>query len=249
MSNGTGTGFFVVISADLNAGDLLYPDWKNENGTSDGAPGVNETVLLTYGASSIEVNHFGYTYTVDEQLCYEDYYLEKSTVLLLNYRMSGSGVVEGNLTQTLTLHFQKVGLEHVFYPLIDSADYPVTVDSDSAILGFEFNQTGKKLLLTVTGKTGTSGFCDVIVPDSLLWDTFSLSMDGYALVEGDDYTQTHNGTHYIFHIAYIHSSHTIEIVGSETIPEFPTFLLMPLFMAATLLAVIAYRKRLQHPTV
>ena len=68
----------------------------------------------------------------------------------------------------------------------------MTVDNDSTILSFEFNQTEKNLLLTVTGKMETSCFCDVIVPDSLLWDTFSLSMDGHALVKGDDYAQTHN---------------------------------------------------------
>jgi len=123
----------------------------------------------------------------------------------------------------------------------------VTVESDSAVLGFGFNQTEKNLRLNVTGTTGTAGSCDVIVPDSLLWGEFSLSMDGYPLVEGADYTQTHNGTHYLFHITYIHSTHTIEIVGTEAIPEFPAFLIMPLFMAATLIAIIAYRRRLHNP--
>ena len=250
VSDGNGTGFFVITSANINAGDMLYPDWTNENQTSEGAPFVNETILMKYGDTTIEANHLNYTYTVEDQTYSENYYWEKSTGLMLKWTMSGSEVVEDDAIETLNIHFQKVGLQQVFYPYIDSKDYPVTVDSDSAILGFEFNQTERNLSLNVTGKTGTSGFCEVIVPDSLLWGMFSLSMDGYALVEGDDYSQTHNGTHYTFHISYIHSDHTIEIVGSDAIPEFPAFLILPLFMTATLLAVIVYRKRLRHiPTL
>jgi hypothetical protein len=222
VSYGNGTGFFVITSANVNTGGLLYPDWaKNENYTIETAPFVNETILMKYGGETIEVNHLNYTYTVDDQPCSEDYYWEKSTGLIVKWTISGSEVVENDEIETLNLHFQKVGLEQVFYPLIDSKDYPVTVNSDSTILGFEFNQTEKNLSLNVTGLTGTSGFCNIMVPHSLLWGTFSLSMDGYALVEGDDYSQTYNGTHYIFHIGYIHSNHTIDIVASGAIPDEP----------------------------
>jgi len=196
---------------------------------------------------SLDVNHFNYTYTIDDQPCSENYYWEKSTGLIVKWVISGSEVLDDGSIQTLNIHFNRVGLQQVFNPLIDSADYPVTVDSNSAILDFEFNQTERNLTLNVTGTTGTAGSCEVTVPDSLLWGTFSLNMDGYPLVEGDDYTQTYNGTHYTFHINYIHSTHAIEIVGSDVIPEFPAFLLMPLFMTATLLAIIAYRRRLHQP--
>ena len=47
---------------------------------------------------------------------------------------------QGNTTETVYYQFQKVGLQQVFYPLIDNTDYPVTVDSNSAILGIDFNQ-------------------------------------------------------------------------------------------------------------
>ena len=245
VSDGDGTGF-VVISANRNAGALLYPDWVNENGTSEGAFSVNETVLMKYGDAMMEVNHLNLTYWIDDQPRSENYYWEKSTGLIVKWIISGSEVVEDDAIETLTLYFQRVGLEQVFYPYIDSKDYPVTVDSDSTILGFEFNQTERQLSLNVTGKTGTSGSCDVVVPGNLLWGTFSLSMDGYALVESDDYSQTYNGTHYTFHISYIHSTHTIEIIGSEGIPEFPAWMILPLFMTATLLVVILYRKRLSH---
>ena len=245
VSDGNGT-VFVVISAKLNAGGMLYPDWVNENGTSEGAFSVNETVLLKYGDVMMEINHLNLSYTLDNQPRSENYYWEKSTGLIVKWTLSGSETAEDGTVETVNVHFQRVGLEQVFYPYIDSDAYPVTVNSDSTILGFEFDQTEKQLSLDVTGKTGTSGSCEITFPDGLLWGTFSLSMDGYALVEGEDYSQTYDGTYYTFSISYIHSSHTIEIEASDAVPEFPAWMILPLFMAATLLAVMLYRKRLRY---
>jgi hypothetical protein len=221
VSTGEGTASRVVISADCNAGEIAYPDWVNVNQTTEGADRINETILLKYEDTIIEVNHMQLTYMVDDQPSYWDYYWEKSTGLIIKYTISGTEVTEDGLMRHLNYYFQRVGLQHVFYPLIDSADYPVTVDSNSAILGFEFNQTERQLSLNITGKTGTSGFCDFVVPGNLVWGTLSLSMDGYPLVEGTEYTQTHNGTHYIFHISYIHSDHSIDITASGAIPDEP----------------------------
>jgi hypothetical protein len=244
VSDGDGTGSFVVISANIDGGARLYPDWTNENGTFEGAPSINETIQMKYGETIIEVNHLNFTYLVDDQNFSENYYWEKSTGLILKWTISGSEILEDETVENLCVYFQRVGLQHVFYPYIDSKDYPVTVNSNSIILRFEFNQTEKTLNLKLTGEDGTPGTCDVIVPDSLLWGTFSLSMDGDALVEGDDYSQTYNGTHYSFHIGeYIHSSHTIEIVASEVISEFSSWIILPLFIIASLLVVILYRKR------
>jgi hypothetical protein len=99
--------------------------------------------------------------------------------------------------------------------------------------------------LDVSGLSGTSGHCGVWVPEGLLSGSFSLSLDGLPLVEGDNCTITYEGAYYKFQIPYIHSSHTIEIVGSQVIPEFQVWMLLPLFMAATLMAVMLYRKRFQ----
>jgi hypothetical protein len=221
VNTGNGTAGGVVISPNLNEGEMVYPNWAGGSQDSEGADIINETILLKYGDTSIPVNHVSLTYTIDEQPTYWDYYWEKETGLLIKYTIIGTEVEDDGSLRYLNYRFQRVGLQQVFHPLIDSADYPVTVDSNSAIVGFEFNQTERRLSLNVTGKTGTSGFCDVMVPDTLVWGTFSLKMDKYPLVESIDYTQTHNGTHYIFRIGYIHSDHTIDIVASGAIPDEP----------------------------
>jgi hypothetical protein len=244
LSNGNGTGVFIFISANVNGGARIYPDWVNENGTSDGAVIANETVLLPCGDGLLECTHLNFTYTYDGEPRSENYYWEKSTGLIAKWSISGSETAEDGTVETVNVVFQRVGLEHVFYPYIDTDAYPVTVNSNSVLLGFDFNQTEKQMSLNVTGKTGTTGSCEITFPDGLLSGTFSLSMDGYDLVEGEDYTLTRDGAYYTLNMDYIHSSHTIKIEATEAVPEFSAWMTLPLFLAATLIATMLYRKRL-----
>ena len=245
VSTGDGTANRVIISANRNPGEMVYPDWVSDELTTEGADIIDDTVLMKIGDTIVEVNHMKLTAMVDDQLSSWDYYWEKSTGLIMKFTISGTEIGEDGSTRYLAYHFQRIGLQQVFYPFIDNTDYPVTVSSNSAILNFEFNQTEKKLSLNVTGTTGTDGFCDVAIPSNLVWGTFTLSMDYHPLREDTDYTQTYNGTHYGFRINYIHSTHTIDIVASDAIPEFPAFLIVPMFMATTLMAYVVYRRQLK----
>lgn len=114
----------------------------------------------------------------------------------------------------------------------------VEIYSNSSISEFQFNTTSIKLSFNVTGPAGTSGFCNVVVPENLLWGNFSLFINGVPLVEGVNYTKAYNGTHYTFAITYTHSEHIIEIEGTEVIPEFSPALILPLFIVLTMLAVV-----------
>jgi len=244
LNTGDGPASGYIILADCNEGDLIYPNW--EGGSQDllYVYMINDTALMKYDDTIMEVNHANLTTTTNNQTTYVNYYWEKATGLLIGYTL-GTTLEQGNMTQTAYYRYQRIGIPQVFQPLIDRADYPVTVDSSSAILGFAFNQSTKQISLHVSGSTETSGFCDVTIPDDLLWGSFSLNLDGFPLVEDVDYTQTHNSTYYNFHITYSDSAHMIEIVGSDAIPEFPSWIILPTFMVATLAAVILYRKKLR----
>jgi len=123
----------------------------------------------------------------------------------------------------------------------------VEVYSNSSISAFEFNVTAKAISFTVTGQTGTSGFCNVAVSKDLIWGTLTLCKDGLLLSEGVDYTRTDNSTHYIFHIVYSHSTHTIEITGTQAIPEFSSLItILPLLVSVMLLVVLVSKRRLRH---
>jgi len=57
---------------------------------------------------------------------------------------------------------------------------------------------------------------------------------------------TRNATHTFLRFTYSHSAKTVEIIGTDVIPEFPLFLIPPLFMIAPILAVVLYRKAFIH---
>ena len=118
----------------------------------------------------------------------------------------------------------------------------VEIYSNSSISEFQFNTTSKKLGFNVTGPAGAGGFCNISIPVTLLWGDFSLFINGVPLVEGVDYTKTYNGTYYIFHITYTHSEHTIEISGTEVIPEFPSAIILPLIMVLSTVAAVFAKK-------
>jgi parallel beta-helix repeat protein len=119
----------------------------------------------------------------------------------------------------------------------------VEICSNSSVSEFQFSTTSKTLSFNVTGPAGARGFCNITIPENLLWGDFSLFINGIPLTEGVNHTKTYNGTHYTFHITYTHSEHIIEIVGTEVIPEFPSAIIIPLLMTLTTLAVAVSKRR------
>ena len=61
--------------------------------------------------------------------------------------------------------------------------------------------------------------------------------DGLTPVLYPNYTLYDDGTRTWIYFAYEHSTHKIDVL-----PEFPTFTILPILMATTLLANILYRK-------
>ena len=129
-------------------------------------------------------------------------------------------------------------IEQNFEVTVENVTYPVSISTNSTINEFYFNATSKQLSFNVTSTTDTTGFCNVSIPSNLMWGDFSLYMDDIELVEGVDYTETYNGTHYLFSISYLHSSHVLELVSTEVVPDFAGWLFMPFIVSATLVAFI-----------
>jgi len=121
--------------------------------------------------------------------------------------------------------------------------YNVDVVSNSTVSGFHFNpEEGPFLKFNVTGEEGTVGFCRVTIPKGLLWVE-----DGWTILAGNesitDCTIFPDENYTYLYFTYNHSTKAIVIQGTHVIPEFPSFLVLSLFMIATLLAVIVYKRK------
>ena len=136
---------------------------------------------------------------------------------------------------------------YVFQAVADSQTFNITVVTNSTIptQTFNFSQGQKMISFSVTGLSGTAGFCNITIPRTLVdctnldeWVIFANGTD----ISGNCHKNRDADYTYIC-IPYNHSVQPIVVKGTWVIPEFPTAIIMPLFMLATLLAVIVYRRK------
>jgi parallel beta-helix repeat protein len=134
-----------------------------------------------------------------------------------------------------------IPVEKSFPITVGETEYVITTVSNSTVTDLSYNQTSQQLSLSVSGPTGTTGFCNITVPAGLMSGNFTLYLDDVELVEGVDYIESFNGTHYLFSVTYVHSTHEIKLA----VPDFASWLFLPFLMSATL--AFALRKKLKKP--
>ena len=117
----------------------------------------------------------------------------------------------------------------------ETTHYVHTV-SNSTVSDFYFSEDDELISFNVAGQDGTVGFCRICIPKALMNDTYKVFVNGtevpYALLPCS------NCTHSYLYFTYNHPTQEVVII-----PESPSFLILPLFMIATLLAVIVYRRK------
>jgi parallel beta-helix repeat protein len=150
----------------------------------------------------------------------------------------GIGESWHEISENNTDHYPLMGMFHSFNTTLGKY---VNVISNSTIDSFRYFESNSTIIMHVSNMTAnqTNGLCRVSIPYEVMSEPFNATIDG-ANPTYWNYTLYDNGTHRWIYFAYGHS--TLEII---IVPEFPSFLVLPLFMVATLLAVIAHRKK--HP--
>jgi parallel beta-helix repeat protein len=141
-----------------------------------------------------------------------------------------------NITQNNTDHYPLMGPFHSFNTTLGKY---VNVISNSTINSFRYFASNSTIIMHVSNVTAsqTRGFCRISIPYEVMSEPFNVTIDG-ANPTYWNYTLYDNGTHRWIYFEYEHTTREIVII-----PEFPLFLILPLFMIATLLAVIVYKKK------
>jgi hypothetical protein len=120
--------------------------------------------------------------------------------------------------------------------------YPVIANSNSTVTDLTFNPATKELNFKAEGQTGTTGYCTITIPTTLVSGELSVYKDEILLVKDVDYTISNDGTNNILQINYSHSTHNFKIVGTQAIPEFPTALTITFLIVITVAFVVVKRK-------
>jgi parallel beta-helix repeat protein len=126
--------------------------------------------------------------------------------------------------------------------------YYVNFVSNSTLSHFHFSpDEGAFVSLWVKGETVTEafGFCRVAIPKDLLWveDGWTVLYGSYPLSYKAFSDENCTYLYFTYTNPPSNGFTTVTINGTHVIPEFPSFLILPLIMPITLLAVIVYRKK------
>jgi parallel beta-helix repeat protein len=124
--------------------------------------------------------------------------------------------------------------------------YSVFVLSNSTVSNFSFSPENALIQFDTEGENGTTGFCRVTVPKGLLntEDKWTVLVDGVSVVPivNEETTNTY------LYFTYNHSTKTAEIIGTDAIPEFPSWIFLSLFLTATFVGVIVKKRLSQSVT-
>ena len=130
-----------------------------------------------------------------------------------------------------------------FYAVWEDVGYPVFISSNSTVSHFTFNQPQKQISFNLTELSGTKGYCNITIPKDLLKGPWTYTMDGET-PSFIDFSEDEDATHSFIYITYIHAStFRITIQGTWVIPEFPSTIILPLFILVTLIATIIWKKK------
>ena len=146
------------------------------------------------------------------------------------YTLQAKADVNADVLNSLTLKMQ-TGLDSTTKFVVVSPnawevkaggkDFEVSVESSSDASDLKFDEQAKKLSLSVQGESGTTGVTDITIPKSLLSGDLTVMIDGQVMSQNDVIETADTQDDTTLEINYHHSSHVIDVVGTNAAPEFP----------------------------
>ncbi len=119
----------------------------------------------------------------------------------------------------------------------EGKDFDVGIASNSTTVdNLNFDAQNKKLSFTVQGDNGTKGVTQITIPKSLLSGDLTVMIDGHVMTQSDVIETANNDTDVTLELNYHHSTHQIDIIGTNAVPEFSS--LSFLVLVFSVLAVI-----------
>lgn len=133
----------------------------------------------------------------------------------------------------------------VFQTFNTSLGYFVDVVSNSTTQNFEYFELNRTITMYVSSLTPTQtyGFCRMAISNELMnASAIRIVIDNdETAVSYPNYNLHNNGTYVWIYFEYEHSTHRIDIM-----PEFPSIVIMPLFLVATLITAKLHKRKRNH---
>jgi parallel beta-helix repeat protein len=118
--------------------------------------------------------------------------------------------------------------------------FNVDIVSNSTVSDFSFSPESARIQFIADGEEGTTGFCRVTIPKEFLnaQDNWTVLINGTSTnpAVNEDTTNTY------LYFTYSHSTKTVEITGTNAIPEFPSWTILGFILVGSL-TIILFKKK------
>lgn len=156
------------------------------------------------------------------------------------------GVLDAEVTAKLdsSAKFAVVS-PNAFAVKAEGKEFKVSVASNSTISNFRFDQEAKKVSFTVEGETGTQGVTQIMIPKTMLGGQMTVIIDGKVVAPDLNSVIVASGTNSetTLEINYHHSVHTVEVVGTSAVPEFPVSMVVTAAAIGSVVAAVAVARK------
>lgn len=128
----------------------------------------------------------------------------------------------------------------------EGKEFEVSVASNSTVSNFRFDQEAKKVSFTVEGATGTQGVTQITIPKAMLGGRMTVMIDGEVIAPESNSVIVASDTNseMTLEMNYHHSVHTVEVAGTNVVPEFPvSMVVMAAAMGPVVAAVVVASRR------
>jgi len=190
---------------------------------------VNEEMVKVNGEGnydaqiSIPPNSVSGTYTVKSELVADSSVLAVLGVASTDLESSSNIIVSVPTITTVSVE--------------DHGDFDVGIASSSDVSQVQFNAQEKTLAFQVTGESGTHGVTQIKIPKDLLSGQITVLIDGHVMASDGVIMTADTEADTTLELNYSHSTHTIEIVGTNAVPEFGQISVLVLIIAVAVLMV------------
>lgn len=169
-----------------------------------------------------------------------------------NGRVAGDGVGDTGLPSHGVDYYPLVNPVNPLLVLWNNTVFPVSLVSNSTVYAgsnpysFGFSQSDKTFAFNVIGPANTTGYFNLTIPKTLLSGPWTVRLDGADLTSKAAISETQTDT--TIYLNYNHTDHSVQVIGTIVIPEYPTagtFLLSVLLalLPTTIVAIVAMKKK------
>lgn len=120
-------------------------------------------------------------------------------------------------------------------------DFDVKVATNSTVNSVKFNGDQKKVSVMVEGESGTKGVSHISIPKSMVSGEFKVMIDGKAVANDQIVLTSNTEAETEVEVNYNHSVHTIDVIGTQAVPEFGT--IASLILAAAIISIVTVTAR------